>query len=90
MGKAGQKKSKFGRHCTFFCHVKLLTEVLFSRDLLYCTGGFLFSGLKAALQAAKENIGRHYAVVGFLDDMEGFLSLLEATLPAFFSGAKQA
>ncbi len=35
-------------------------------------------GLTGALQAAKANVERHYAVVGFLDDVEAFVRVLEA------------
>ncbi len=44
-------------------------------------------GSKAALQAAKANVEEHYAVVGLLDDLEGFVKVLEVLLPDFFKGA---
>ena len=44
-------------------------------------------GHKGALQAAKANIEEHYATVGLLDDLEGFVKVLEDLLPDFFSGA---
>ena len=46
-----------------------------------------FAGLKAALQAAKTNVERHYAAVGFLSDIDSFVKVLEALLPDFFEGA---
>ncbi len=46
-----------------------------------------FAGSRAALQAAKSNVEEHYAVVGLLSDLEGFVQLLEAMLPDFFAGA---
>ncbi|KAG8180166.1 hypothetical protein JTE90_020464 [Oedothorax gibbosus] len=40
-----------------------------------------------ALQKAKQNIERYYAVVGTLEHMNVTLQVLEATLPRFFKGA---
>ena len=50
---------------------------------------FLRKGSKTALQAAKSNIERHFAVVGLMDDFEGLLQVLEAVLPDFFEGVTQ-
>ncbi len=38
---------------------------------------------------AKYNVAKHYAVVGTLDDMEGFFRALEGVLPQFFTGAAE-
>lgn len=40
-----------------------------------------------ALRTATENVRRHFAVVGVLEDMNATLTLLERRLPAFFRGA---
>lgn len=40
-----------------------------------------------ALQKAKTNIERYYAVVGVVEEMNTTLKVLEATLPRFFKGA---
>ena len=40
-----------------------------------------------ALQAAKYNLERHYAVVGVASDLETSLAVMERYLPRYFSGA---
>lgn len=41
-----------------------------------------------ALQKAKENVERNYAVVGVLEDLNTTLTVLEHYVPRFFKGAK--
>ena len=41
-----------------------------------------------ALQKAKENVERHYAVVGVLEDLNTTLTVLEHYVPRFFKDAK--
>ncbi|XP_059078770.1 heparan sulfate 2-O-sulfotransferase 1-like [Tigriopus californicus] len=41
-----------------------------------------------ALQQAKSNLERHYSVVGIMSDLETSLRVMEAYLPAFFTGAE--
>ncbi|KAI8502953.1 hypothetical protein Bbelb_196550 [Branchiostoma belcheri] len=42
---------------------------------------------QAAVEVAKENIRRHYAVVGVLEEFSSFLKVLEGVMPQFFRGA---
>ncbi|CAH1268000.1 UST [Branchiostoma lanceolatum] len=42
---------------------------------------------QAAVEVAKENIRRHYAVVGVLEEFSSFLKVLEVVMPQFFRGA---
>ncbi|XP_035681325.1 uronyl 2-sulfotransferase-like [Branchiostoma floridae] len=42
---------------------------------------------QAAVERAKENIRRHYAVVGVLEEFSSFLKVLEVVMPQFFRGA---
>lgn len=41
-----------------------------------------------ALNIAKRNTEEQYSVVGILEDIEGSLSVLESTVPKFFSGSQ--
>ncbi|CAH1267880.1 HS2ST1 [Branchiostoma lanceolatum] len=41
-----------------------------------------------AVEKAKENIRRHYAVVGVLEEFSSFLKVLEVVMPQFFRGAQ--
>lgn len=51
---------------------------------------FFFSGLNTeiALRKAKENVEKHYAVVGVLEELNKTLTVLEHYVPRFFKGAK--
>ncbi|OQV24958.1 putative Heparan sulfate 2-O-sulfotransferase pipe [Hypsibius exemplaris] len=40
-----------------------------------------------ALSRAKQNVEKHFAVVGILEDLDMSLQVLEQTLPAYFAGA---
>ena len=40
-----------------------------------------------ALNKAKENVEKHYAVVGVLEEMNKTLTVLEHYIPRFFKGA---
>ncbi|XP_078602244.1 uronyl 2-sulfotransferase-like [Branchiostoma floridae x Branchiostoma japonicum] len=42
---------------------------------------------QVAVEVAKENIRRHYAVVGVLEEFRSFLKVLEVVMPQFFRGA---
>lgn len=42
-----------------------------------------------ALQQAKYNLERYYSVVGIMSDLKTSLRVMEAYLPAFFTGAQQ-
>ena len=44
-------------------------------------------GSVKALQAAKYNLEKHYAVVGLASDLEMSLAVMESYLPRYFSGA---
>lgn len=44
-------------------------------------------GSVEALQAAKYNLEKHYAVVGLASDLEMSLAVMESYLPRYFSGA---
>jgi len=46
-------------------------------------------GNRAALQKAKENVDRHFEVVGVLEHLQESLSVLEYKLPDFFEGASE-
>ena len=41
-----------------------------------------------ALRKAKENVEKHYAVVGVLEEMNKTLTVLEHYVPRYFKGAK--
>ena len=49
-----------------------------------------FSGFNTeiALRKAKENVEKHYAVVGVLEELNKTLTVLEHYVPRFFKGAK--
>ena len=51
---------------------------------------FFISGLNTeiALRKAKENVEKHYAVVGVLEELNKTLTVLEHYVPRFFKGAK--
>ena len=40
-----------------------------------------------AMRKAKENVEKHYAVVGLLEDLNKTLTVLEHYVPRFFKGA---
>ncbi|XP_045120608.1 heparan sulfate 2-O-sulfotransferase pipe-like isoform X2 [Portunus trituberculatus] len=60
-----------------------LTEFFCGQDKK-CTG----FNTDYALQKAKENVERNYAVVGVLEDLNTTLTVLEHYVPRFFKGAK--
>ena len=49
-----------------------------------------FSGFntEVAMRKAKENVEKHYAVVGVLEELNKTLTVLEHYVPRFFKGAK--
>ena len=49
----------------------------------------LFRGFntEVAMRKAKENVERHYAVVGVLEELNKTLTVLEHYVPRFFKGA---
>ena len=44
-----------------------------------------FNGARA-LAAAKENVDRHYAVVGVIEELNKTLEVMEAFMPGVFAG----
>lgn len=71
----GAKKDGFGDHrrqTMFFCG--------HTDD---CTG----FNTEIAMRKAKENVEKHYAVVGLLEDLNKTLTVLEHYVPRFFKGA---
>ncbi|XP_069988777.1 heparan sulfate 2-O-sulfotransferase pipe-like [Penaeus vannamei] len=60
-----------------------LTEFFCGQDKK-CTG----FNTEYALQKAKENVEKHYSVVGVLEDLNTTLTVLEHYVPRFFQGAK--
>lgn len=40
-----------------------------------------------ALEQAKRNLAEHYLVVGVMEELTDFISILETALPRFFRGA---
>ena len=43
---------------------------------------------EVAMRKAKENVEKHYAVVGVLEELNKTLTVLEHYVPRFFKGAK--
>ncbi len=43
---------------------------------------------EVALRRAKENVEKHYAVVGVLEELNKTLTVLEHYIPRYFKGAK--
>ena len=43
---------------------------------------------EVALRRAKENVEKHYAVVGVLEELNKTLTVLEHYVPRYFKGAK--
>lgn len=43
---------------------------------------------EVAMRKAMENVEKHYAVVGVLEDLNKTLTVLEHYIPRFFNGAK--
>ncbi len=50
---------------------------------------YIFSGFntETAMKKAKENVEKHYAVVGVLEELNKTLTVLEHYVPRFFKGA---
>ena len=46
-------------------------------------------GSEWALNKAKQNVLRHYLLVGVTEELEDFIMVLETVLPRFFRGASQ-
>jgi len=72
----GQRRDGFGDHrrqTMFFCG--------HADD---CTG----FNTEIAMRKAKENVEKHYAVVGVLEELNKTLTVLEHYVPRFFKGAK--
>jgi len=59
-----------------------LTEFFCGQDLL-CSG----FNTDVALRKAKDNVEKHYAVVGVLEDFNKTLSVLEHYIPTIFKGS---
>jgi len=71
--KEGDERDDFGQLTEFFCGQ--------DDD---CTG----LNTEIALRKAKENVEKHYAVVGVLEELNKTLTVLEHYVPRFFKGAK--
>ena len=50
---------------------------------------FRIPGSEWALNKAKQNVLRHYLLVGVTEELEDFIVVLETVLPRFFKGASQ-
>jgi len=70
----GDERPDFAQQSEFFCG-----------QHKKCTG----FNTQYALDAGRENVGRHYAVVGILEDLNMTLTVMEHYLPRFFRGARQ-
>eukprot|EP00096_Caligus_rogercresseyi_P013506 TRINITY_DN613_c0_g1_i5.p1 TRINITY_DN613_c0_g1~~TRINITY_DN613_c0_g1_i5.p1 ORF type:complete len:362 (+),score=70.11 TRINITY_DN613_c0_g1_i5:37-1122(+) len=70
--RTGEERSDFGQLTEFFCG---------QED--ECTG----FNTKVAMKKAMENVERHYAVVGVLEELNKTLTVLEHYVPRFFKGA---
>jgi len=68
----GDERDDFGQLTEFFCG---------QED--ECTG----FNTEVAMKKAKENVERHYAVVGVLEELNKTLTVLEHYVPRFFKGA---
>jgi len=69
----GDERDDFGQLTEFFCGQ--------DDD---CTG----FNTEIAMRKAKENVEKHYAVVGVLEELNKTLTVLEHYVPRFFKGAK--
>jgi hypothetical protein len=69
----GDERDDFGQLTEFFCGQE--------DD---CTG----FNTEIAMRKAKENVEKHYAVVGVLEELNKTLTVLEHYVPRFFKGAK--
>jgi len=69
----GDERDDFGQLTEFFCG---------QED--ECTG----LNTEVALRRAKENVEKHYAVVGVLEELNKTLTVLEHYIPRYFKGAK--
>ena len=54
-------------------------------DYIFAFRGF---NTEVAMRKAKENVEKHYAVVGVLEELNKTLTVLEHYVPRFFKGAK--
>ena len=61
----------------------------FSEYYAYCLWYYFRVPGKASLERAIENIKNNYLVVGILEDIPGYLEILEYFLPKFFSEAQR-
>ena len=50
---------------------------------------FRIPGSEWALNKAKQNVLRHYLLVGVTEELEDFIVVLETVLPRFFKGGSQ-
>ena len=57
--------------------------------ILFIVFFLIFSGFNTeiAMKKAMENVEKHYAVVGILEEMNKTLTVLEHYVPRFFKGA---
>ena len=60
-------------------------QVFIINIFIYFHRGF---NTEIAMRKAKENVEKHYAVVGVLEELNKTLTVLEHYVPRFFKGAK--
>ena len=89
----GDERDDFGQLTEFFCGqddectwvVWISHDQYLGHSLIKYFRGF---NTEIALRKAKENVEKHYAVVGVLEEMNKTLTVLEHYVPRYFKGAK--
>ena len=59
-----------------------------SKHSINCINCYRGLNTEVALRKAKENVEKHYAVVGVLEELNKTLTVMEHYIPRFFKGAK--
>ncbi|XP_078683851.1 uronyl 2-sulfotransferase-like [Branchiostoma floridae x Branchiostoma belcheri] len=88
--RTDEEKSQTFDDCVFNnlweCNDKSIRSFLLTR--FFCGhDAICLKPSQLAVEKAKENIRRHYAVVGVLEEFSSFLKVLEGVMPQFFRGA---
>ncbi|XP_078683850.1 uronyl 2-sulfotransferase-like [Branchiostoma floridae x Branchiostoma belcheri] len=88
--RTDEEKSQTFDDCVFNnlweCNDKSIRSFLLTR--FFCGhDAICLKPSQLAVEKAKENIRRHYAVVGVLEEFSSFLKVLEVVMPQFFRGA---
>ena len=68
--------------CIYFLVIQI------SKHCLNCINCYSGLNTEVALRKAKENVEKHYAVVGVLEELNKTLTVMEHYIPRFFKGAK--